>query len=140
MFLAQDILQMSISFVNSLQYIWIQGIQTLFFSIGTHVDPQILIAKIEPGLVIPNLKHALATIMQDYRLQKDLQEACKKIVESDAYTLITRQEEMQKRGSNVTSGTTFFGEKIYSSKLQHNKKRPNTPIFSSEKKHLSVNV
>lgn len=79
----------------------------LFFSIGTHVDPQILIAKIEPGLVIPNLKHALATIMQDYRLQKDLQEACKKIVESDAYTLITRQEEMQKRGSSVTSGISL---------------------------------
>ena len=78
------------------------------FSIGTHVDPQILIAKIEPGLVIPNLKHALATIMQDYRLQKDLQEACKKIVESDAYTLITKQEDMQKRGSSVSSGEDDF--------------------------------
>jgi len=81
----------------------------LLTSIGTHVDPKILISKIAPGQVIPGLKHALATIMQDYRLQKDLQEACKKIVESDAYTLINKQEEMQKRGVSVTSELTCGG-------------------------------
>jgi len=81
-------------------------IYQLLTSIGTHVHPKILIEKIELGLEIPHLKKALAIIMQDYRLQVTLQEACKKIVESDAYTLITRQEEMQKRGSSVTSDLT----------------------------------
>jgi len=76
-------------------------IHILLLNIGTHVDPRVLISRIQPGLQIPNLKESLATIMHDYRLQKKLQKQCKKILESDCYTLIAKQEEIQKRGVSV---------------------------------------
>ena len=37
--------------------------------IGTHVDPRILVERIENGREIPGLRDSLVQIMQDYRLQ-----------------------------------------------------------------------
>jgi hypothetical protein len=41
----------------------------LLQKIGTYVDPQILVKRIESGLEIPGLKNSLVKMMQDYNLQ-----------------------------------------------------------------------
>ena len=41
----------------------------LLRNIGTHVDPTVLIQKIEDGVVITGLRDSLVQIMLDYRLQ-----------------------------------------------------------------------
>ena len=60
----------------------------LFLTIGTHVDPRILVERIENGREIPGLRDSLVQIMQDYRLQVNLQEGCNKILVSDCFTLL----------------------------------------------------
>ena len=76
-------------------------IHRLLLNIGTHVDPRVLISRIQPGLQIPALRESLATIVHDYHLQLTLQEGCKRIVVSDCFTLIAKQEEVQKHGVSV---------------------------------------
>ena len=44
-------------------------INVLLHNIGTHVDPIILIKKIQCGQRIPGLRDSLVHIMHDYRLQ-----------------------------------------------------------------------
>lgn len=44
-------------------------VHVLLNNIGTHVDPTILIKRIENGREIPGLRDSLVQIMQDYRLQ-----------------------------------------------------------------------
>jgi hypothetical protein len=41
----------------------------LLHNIGTHVDPIILIQKIQEGMQIPGLRDSLVRILQDYNLQ-----------------------------------------------------------------------
>ena len=41
----------------------------LLNSIGTHVDPIILIRRIQTGMEIPGLRDSLVKILQDYNLQ-----------------------------------------------------------------------
>lgn len=41
----------------------------LLNNIGTHVDPIILIQKIQEGMKIPGLRDSLVRILQDYNLQ-----------------------------------------------------------------------
>ena len=60
----------------------------LFLTLGTHVDPRILVERIENGREIPGLRDSLVQIMQDYRLQVNLQEGCNKILVSDCFTLL----------------------------------------------------
>ena len=44
-------------------------VHVLLHNIGTHVDPRILVERIENGREIPGLRDSLVQIMQDYRLQ-----------------------------------------------------------------------
>ena len=44
-------------------------VHVLLHNIGTHVDPTVLIQKIEDGVKIPGLRDSLVQIMLDYRLQ-----------------------------------------------------------------------
>jgi hypothetical protein len=44
-------------------------VHVLLNNIGTHVDPSLLIQKIDDGVEIPGLRDSLVQIMQDYRLQ-----------------------------------------------------------------------
>ena len=44
-------------------------VTVLLRNIGTHVDPTVLIQKIEDGVVITGLRDSLVQIMLDYRLQ-----------------------------------------------------------------------
>ena len=50
----------------------------LLHNIGTHVDPRILVERIENGREIPGLRDSLVQIMQDYRLQVSFAELCPK--------------------------------------------------------------
>ena len=76
-------------------------INVLLHHIGTHVDPRILIQKIQHGQEIPGLRDSLVRILQDYHLQISLQEGCKKILVFDTFSLITRQERIQSRGTCI---------------------------------------
>lgn len=44
-------------------------VHVLLHNIGTHVDPRILVEKIENGREIPGLRDSLVQIMHDYQLQ-----------------------------------------------------------------------
>jgi len=56
-------------FQNNFSFLFTGYINNLLCSIGTHVDPQILIRKIENGMEIPGLRDSLVKIIQDYSLQ-----------------------------------------------------------------------
>ena len=76
-------------------------INVLLHNIGTHVDPRILIQRIQQGQEIPGLRDSLIRILKDYHLQISLQEGCKKILVFDTFSLIARQERIQSRGTGV---------------------------------------
>ena len=76
-------------------------INVLLHNIGTHVDPRILIQRIQEGQEIPGLRDSLVRILQDYHLQISLQEGCKKILVYDTFSLIARQGKIQNRGTGV---------------------------------------
>ena len=44
-------------------------INVLLRNIGTHVDPRLLIQKIEYGTEVPGLRDSLVKILHDYNLQ-----------------------------------------------------------------------
>jgi len=73
-------------------------INVLLCSIGTHVDPQILVRKIENGMEIPGLRDSLVKIMQDYGLQVALQEGCKNILATDCLVLFEKLIKTQLHG------------------------------------------
>ena len=55
---------------NYLELLYITDFITgLLNSIGTHVDPIILIRRIQTGMEIPGLRDSLVKILQDYNLQ-----------------------------------------------------------------------
>lgn len=72
-------------------------ITSLLHSIGTHVDPILLIQRIPEGLQIPHLRDALVKILRDYNLQISLREGCKKILVSDCITLLNRLNRQHSR-------------------------------------------
>merc|ERR1719153_945971 len=75
----------------------------LLNNVGTHIDPRILVERIEPGLEIPGLRQSLIQILRDYNLQVSLQEGCKRILVSDCYSLLTRKVRGASRGLLVSS-------------------------------------
>lgn len=84
-------------------------IQVLLCNIGTHVDPQILVQKIEDGMEIPGLRDSLVKIMQDYSLQVSLQDGCKNILVGDCLVLFEKLIKIQLHGvlieGNCNKGT-----------------------------------
>lgn len=76
-------------------------INTMLNSIGTHVDPIIIIKRIQKGVEIQGLRDSLVKILQDYSLQISLREGCKKILVSDCYSLLDKLNKQQKRGVAV---------------------------------------
>lgn len=84
-------------------------VNVLLHSIGTHVDPHILIRRIEKGKEIPGLRNSLSAIMQDYHLQVSLQEGCKNIMVFDCFTLLDRQEKLQVAGVGIDEETKCGG-------------------------------
>lgn len=81
-------------------------ISGLLNNIGTHVDPIILIKRIQEKLEIPGLRNSLVKILQDYYLQISLREGCKKILVADCFHLLTRLVKFQKRGILVDESQT----------------------------------
>ncbi|XP_070565310.1 vacuolar protein sorting-associated protein 41 homolog [Ptychodera flava] len=73
----------------------------LLRSIGTHVDPILLIRRIRERMEIPGLRDSLVKILQDYNLQISLREGCKKILVSDCFSLMEKLNKIQKRGIRV---------------------------------------
>ena len=66
-------------------------INVLLNHIGTHVDPRMLIERIETGQEIPGLRASLVQIIHDYCLQLSLTEGTLRIVKSDLVGLQDRQ-------------------------------------------------
>jgi len=81
-------------------------IHALLCNIGTHVDPQILVRKIEDGMEIPGLRDSLVKIMQDYSLQVSLQEGCKNILVGDCLVLFEKLVRVQLHGVLLEGTTT----------------------------------
>jgi len=77
-------------------------INYLLHNTGTHIDPRILIEKIEPGLKIPGLRDSLIQILRDYNLQICLEEGFKKILVADCYSLLKRQVSSMSKGVKVS--------------------------------------
>jgi len=73
-------------------------INVLLRNIGTHVDPRLLIQKIEYGTEVPGLRDSLVKILHDYNLQISLQEESQKILVSDCFSLHERLVRIHQRG------------------------------------------
>eukprot|EP00094_Tigriopus_californicus_P000945 TCALIF_00915-PA protein Name:"Similar to VPS41 Vacuolar protein sorting-associated protein 41 homolog (Homo sapiens)" AED:0.03 eAED:0.03 QI:173/0.5/0.66/1/1/1/3/0/890 len=84
-------------------------VNVLLHNIGTHVDPRILIQRIEHGREIPGLRNSLVQIMHDYRLQVSLQEGCQRILVADCFNLLQKQVRVQTRGLCLTEATKCAG-------------------------------
>ncbi|CAC5393534.1 VPS41 [Mytilus coruscus] len=80
-------------------------IKVLLHNIGTHVDPIILIDKIQEGMEIEGLRDSLVKILQDYYLQISLREGCRKILVVDSFNLLDRLIKTQKKGIAVSSAS-----------------------------------
>ncbi|CAL8095998.1 unnamed protein product [Orchesella dallaii] len=76
-------------------------INMLLCNIGTHVDPRILIKRIDDRMEIPGLRDCLVKIMQDYSLQVELQEGCKNILVGDCLVLFQKLVKTQSHGVYV---------------------------------------
>lgn len=70
-------------------------------SIGTYVDPTVLVQKIKLGLEIPGLKNSLVKMLRSYNLQVSVQEGCKKILVSDYFNLHKKLVHVQQRGMSI---------------------------------------
>ncbi|KAL3270997.1 hypothetical protein HHI36_021499 [Cryptolaemus montrouzieri] len=82
--------------VNKPEYI-----NFLLQSIGTYVDPTMLIKKIKDDTVIPGLKNSLVKMLYQYNLQVSVQEGCKKILMSDYFNLQQKLVRVQQKGIPV---------------------------------------
>ena len=64
-------------------------VHVLLHNIGTHVDPRILIERIEAGREIPGLRDSLVQIMHDYQLQVILKrKICERSEQSTNFTVV----------------------------------------------------
>lgn len=70
----------------------------LLQSVGTHIDPTILVMKIKNGEEIPGLKNSLVKMLCTYNLQVSVQEGCKKILVSDYFNLHKKLVTLQQKG------------------------------------------
>lgn len=89
----------------------------LLNNIGTHVDPIMLIKKIEEGMEIPGLRDSLVKILHDYNLQISLRDGCKKILVSDCFSLLDKLNKMQRKGLRieVSQSCSFCNNPLFNS-------------------------
>lgn len=73
----------------------------LLHEIGTYIDPQILVQRIDTKMKIPDLKESLVKMMRAYNLQVSVQEGCKKILVSDYFNLHEKMVMTQQRGIEI---------------------------------------
>ncbi|XP_050502655.1 vacuolar protein sorting-associated protein 41 homolog [Diabrotica virgifera virgifera] len=73
----------------------------LLQSIGSYVDPTMLILKIKKDTQIPGLKNSLVKMLNQYNLQVSVQEGCKKILVSDYFNLQKKLVNVHQRGLAV---------------------------------------
>ncbi|XP_072382622.1 vacuolar protein sorting-associated protein 41 homolog [Diabrotica undecimpunctata] len=73
----------------------------LLQSIGSYVDPTMLILKIKKDTKIPGLKNSLVKMLNQYNLQVSVQEGCKKILVSDYFNLQKKLVKVHQRGLAV---------------------------------------
>lgn len=73
----------------------------LLQSLGTYMDPTILVEKIRGDMEIPGLKTSLVKMLCTYNLQVSVQEGCKKILVSDYFNLHQKLVRLQQKGVNV---------------------------------------
>ncbi|XP_044763027.1 vacuolar protein sorting-associated protein 41 homolog [Coccinella septempunctata] len=76
-------------------------INFLLQSIGTFVDPTMLIQKIKDNTVIPGLKNSLVKMLYQYNLRVSVQEGCKKILMSDYFNLQQKLVRVQQKGVSI---------------------------------------
>ncbi|XP_014223036.1 vacuolar protein sorting-associated protein 41 homolog isoform X1 [Trichogramma pretiosum] len=74
------------------------AITFLLKKIGTYLDPQLMVERIDSNLEIPGLKKALVKMMRDYTLQVSIQEGCKKILSNDYFKLHHRLVRSHQKG------------------------------------------
>ncbi|XP_015836358.1 vacuolar protein sorting-associated protein 41 homolog isoform X2 [Tribolium castaneum] len=74
-------------------------IKFLLQSIGTYVDPTVLVQKIRNGMEVPGLKNSLVKMLYQYNLQVSVQEGCKKILVSDYFNLLRKLVKTQQKAS-----------------------------------------
>ena len=85
-------------------------IRVLLQNIGTHMaDPIALIQRIPKDLEIDGLMQALVKILQDYNLQTELEDSCRRVLVSDCYTLLQKLHRQHKRGLSVTEDCLCHG-------------------------------
>lgn len=70
-------------------------------SIGTYVDPTVLVQKIKNGMEVPGLKNSLVKMLYQYNLQVSVQEGCKKILVSDYFNLLRKLVKTQQKGELI---------------------------------------
>lgn len=87
-------------------FLFIDAITFLLQKIGTYVNPQLMVERIDPKMNIPGLKKALVKMMHDYNLQVSVQEGCKKILSSDYFNLHERLVRCHQKGI-VMDGKCF---------------------------------
>ncbi|KAJ8956298.1 hypothetical protein NQ318_015034 [Aromia moschata] len=73
----------------------------LLQSIGTYVDPTVLVLKIKKDMQIPGLKRSLVKMLNQYNLQVSVQEGCKKILVSDYFNLQKKLVKVHQKGISV---------------------------------------
>lgn len=79
-------------------------IRGLLENVGVEISPVRLIRRIKNGLEIPGLKEALIKILQDFQLQIELMEGCKKVLDGDCAELAEGLGKKQEGGFRL-SGT-----------------------------------
>eukprot|EP00116_Pleurobrachia_bachei_P001683 sb/3461945/ len=78
----------------------------LLQNIGTHINPKDLIAWIPNGQRIEGLRDSLVKILQDYKLQVNLNEGYKRVFVNDTVTLGKNMRSMARRGTHIDESTT----------------------------------
>lgn len=82
-------------------------IRKLISNIGTYIpDPILLIDSIPQDLEIPGLKEALEEILDDYKIQIELNERAKKVLNSDSFDLLDKFIKNSKRASSIDERTS----------------------------------
>ncbi|KAJ2904864.1 Vacuolar protein sorting-associated protein 41, partial [Coemansia aciculifera] len=68
---------------------------------GTHTNPTKLIRSVPPGLVVPDIKRALTSVLHDYHLQVELCTDCKHVLDADCEVLSDGLRRVQHQGLSV---------------------------------------
>ncbi|XP_065665250.1 vacuolar protein sorting-associated protein 41 homolog isoform X2 [Hydra vulgaris] len=112
-------------------------IKELLISIGTHINPKLLIKKIPSKMEIPGLRDALVKILQDYNLQVYLYEGCKAILDKDSVALYDKQVKNLSKGfliSDIDDCPTCKEKLI----VEDNRKASTIVIFFCKHAHHEV--